>query len=225
MRKVLVFLLGLGLAVTVQGCGFFDFGDTDDDNDQVEGEIDVPEQPEEVAEEIKEGTCTPGQSAGYTFVMVEDAADNPTLVDCNTNPGADLDSICIYRADELVGCAAEVAYTPVDPVPCEQNDKDDPEQVLGPPDGIAGNGEFSGYFSLNGGFVIVGFEAGLEMLCGDVIEVVEMHNAEDPDATVEQYRTSMGSGTDCLGAGTDCLWALTSDWAVGHDEIDVTWDW
>lgn len=222
MRRVLAFVLSAGLVVALNGCGF---GGSDDDGELVEGEIDVPLQPEEVAAEVLEGTCTPGQSADYMFVMIEDAADNPTLVDCNTNPGADIDSICIYREDESQGCATLVAYTPADPVPCDENHKDDPEQVLGAPDGIAGPDDFEGYFSLNGGWVIVGFEAGLELLCGDVLEVIEMHNAEDPGATVEQYRTSLGEGTDCLGDGLDCRWSLQSDWAVGHDEIDVTWDW
>ncbi len=219
MKKWLAMMAVLAMAFAFVRC---DFGEEDDATEATE---DVAETPKDTGGNTPTGDCKVGESADYAYVMIEDSSDNPTLVDCNTNPGADIDSICIYRADSNEGCASEVAYTPVNPVPCEQNDKDDPEQVLGAPDGIAGNGEFKGYFSLNGGWIIVGFDAGLEILCGDVIEVIEMHNEEDPDATVEQYRTSLGEGSDCLGEGLDCRWSLESDWAVGHDEIDVTWVW
>ncbi len=171
------------------------------------------------------GDCSIGEGAGFKYVMVEDSPDNPTLIECNTNPGADIDSVCVYRANELMDCAAEVSYTTPEPVPCEVNKKDDPEQVLGLPDGLAGPDDYEGYFSLNGGWIILGFEYGFEFLCGDVIHVIEMHNEEDPDATVEQYRTSIGEGTDCLQEGHDCRWSLESDWAVGEDEIDLTWVW
>jgi len=156
--------------------------------------------------------------------MIEDSADNPTLLDCNVNPGADIDSVCIYRQDGLVGCATDVAYTPPAPIPCDENYADDPEDVLGYPDAIAGPDDYMGYFSLNGGWIILAFDAGVEILCGDVLYIVEMHNAEDPDATVEQYKTSIGTGSDCFG-GTDCMWSLESDWAVGEDEIDISWVW
>ena len=178
----------------------------------------------ECVSELPEGPCQAGESAGHEWVMVDDNPDNSTLSECSLNPGADIDAVCIYRQDELVGCATDVAYAPSDPSPCDESGADNPEEVLGIPDGVADQNEFSGYFSLNGGWIVVAFGAGVEILCGDVVQVAAMYNPMDPAAPMEQYRTSLGTGSDCF-SGIDCMWGPESDWVAGESETDVSWEW
>jgi len=179
----------------------------------------------ECVSELPEGPCQAGESAGYKWVLVQDSPDNSTLIECGIHPGADIDAVCIYRQDELVGCATDVAYEATDPTPCAENGADNPEEVLGEPDGMAFSNEFAGFFSLNGGWVVLAFDTGIEILCGDVIEVVGMYNpAADPADPMEMYKTSYGAGSDCLG-GTNCQWSVESDWLAGETQTDVSWVW
>jgi len=159
--------------------------------------------------------CKAGESVGYAYVMVEDAPQMTTLVDCASHPGADIDSVGVYRHDEQVACPTQVEYNAPEPPTC-------PDYQPGNPAVVSCGA--NGYVSLAGGYIVAGFAPGVEFLCGDVIEVVEMHNVEDPNAIIEGYKTYVGEGSDCFG-GTDCRWILVSDWAVGHDEIYITWEW
>ena len=176
--------------------------------------------------EPREGPCELGESAGYKWVRIDDYWENATLTDCNTNPGADIDAVCIYRGEAEIGCAIDV-HVNGDPV-CWENAKDDELEVLDIPDAYTpwdSPGEpWTGYYSLNGRSIVLSFDADVEFLCGDEVGVFEVHNAEDPGATEEMYQTSIGAGSDCFG-GTDCIWSLESDWAVGEDYIDVSWEW
>jgi hypothetical protein len=168
-----------------------------------------------------------GESAGYKYVMVADSLDNPTLdAECGAgNPGADIDSVCVYRDDAVVGCAKDVTFVPWADATCN-NDKDDPTMVLGVPDGVACEGKFENYFSLNGGSIIVSFDAGVELLCGDEVRVTEMPNCKNPEDTLEYMTVSYGAGTDCMEeASTDCQWSIEADWAYGDDFVDVSWEW
>jgi hypothetical protein len=225
MRKVFVVLLGT--AMLVGGCFGGDGGDSD-----VIDVAPMEEVAQEVAQEIPQQDtgpvlCAAGESAGYKFVMVKDSLDNPTLdAECGAgNPGADIDSVCVYRDDAVVGCAKDVTFIPWADATC-QNDKNDPTMVLGVPDGVACEGKFENYFSLNGGTIIVNFDGGVELLCGDEVRVTEMPNCKNPEDTLEYMTVSYGAGTDCMEeASTDCQWSIEADWAYGDDFVDVSWEW
>ena len=68
--------------------------------------------------ETPDGPCQVGESGGFNWVLVEDCWwENETLENCDSNPGADIDSIVLYRADQLVACVEQVEYHPADPPP------------------------------------------------------------------------------------------------------------
>ena len=175
---------------------------------------------------VHSGPCAPGQSAGFKWILIDDHADNPTLTDCNNNPGADIDAVCVYRDDEEIGCAIEAQVYAGDPI-CDENTKDDINETLDIPDAYtpwdAPEEPYTGYYSLNGRSIVLSFDAGIEFLCGDEVGVFEVQNPDNPD-TLEKMIISYGVGDDCFD-GTDCLWSLESDWAVGEDYIDVSWEW
>lgn len=231
MRKVLALAAVLALGLCCGGCGF---GGGDDEGDDVALDLGAPDEGEgpdlgaaDVSVDKTGQACEAGESAGYKFVRVQDVLNNPTLETCGGgNPGADIDSICVYRDEAGIGCAAEVVFFPWAEATCD-NDKDVPEEVLDTPDGVACEGDFQGYFSLNGGEIIVSFAATVELLCGDVVHVVEMRNCNTPEETTESYTVSYGAGDDCLaeGGGTTCLWNGESDSALGEALIDVDWIW
>ncbi|MBM4356312.1 MAG: hypothetical protein FJ109_21395 [Deltaproteobacteria bacterium] len=226
MKKLLAVSAALVLGMFVAAC---DFGEPEEDGTVTPNEETTPEpdETEPPPEDVLEGTCTVGQSAGYTKVRIEDSLENPSLEEGNCqagNPGADIDAVCIYGPDAgepgpdddvLKGCGATVEEEPWADKVCD-NDKDDPNEVLGPPNGIAKNGTFTGYFSLNGGAVIIGFDAGVEALCGDSVHVWEMYNP-DVAGTVEDYKITLGTDGG--------LWNIESEWATGENDIEVSWEW
>ena len=172
------------------------------------------------------GPCTTGESNGYKWVLIEDHPDNATLVDCNQNPGADIDAVCVYHADEEIGCAIEAQVYAGDPI-CDENTKDDINETLDIPDAYTPWDKpaepYTGYYSLNGRSIVLSFDAGVEFLCDDEIGVFEVQNPDTPD-TLEKMVISYGDGDDCFGH-TDCRWFLEADWAVGEDYVDVSWEW
>jgi len=218
MKKLLALSAALVLGLFVAAC---DFGDGDDATSEPTEEVgEEPDETEPPPEDVQvSGPCQIGESAGYTKVRIEDSPDNATLDPDNCgagNPGADIDAVCIYGNDESEkGCATTVEEEPWADATCE-NDKADPNEVLGAPDGVAQDGTFVGYFSLNGGAVIVGFGDGIEMLCGDTVHVWEMYNP-DVAGTVEDYKITLGT--------SDGLWNIESDFATGENDIEVTWEW
>lgn len=181
----------------------------------------------------KTGPCTKGESNGYKWVRIDDHADNATLTDCKPNPGADIDAVCVYRDDSEIGCAIDARVqknADGDPSPapvCEENTKDDILEALDIPDAYTPwdqpDEPYTGYYSLNGRSIILSFDAGVEFLCGDEVGVFEVQNPDKLE-TLEKMVISYGVGDDCFD-GTACLWSLESDWAVGEDYIDVSWEW
>ena len=233
MKRWLAMFAALSLMFTFAGC---DFSDDESDTYTDDGWVDNDWYENDTTEnDTLVGECTAGQSAGYMYVKVEDSLSNPSLAldsGCNgNNPGADIDSVCIWRSPDdpmnewidgqnaAMYCASTVAYEPWADAVCG-NDKDDSSEVLGTPDGVAADGVFQGYFSLNGGAIIVGFNfaAGDEILCGDMIHVVEMYNPDNPNKTIEDYKVS-------LGASQDGPWSIESDYATGEVIVDVAWMW
>jgi len=225
MKKLLAVVAVLSLGFAYSGCDFG--GDGDEDATPELTATDEGGEPDLVEDVGKTGDCVAGESAGYKFVMVQDVLENPTLETCGGgNPGADIDSICVYRDDASIGCAADVVFFDWAEATCD-NDKDVPEEVLDIPDGVACSGDFTGYFSLNGGHIIVSFAPTVELLCGDVAHIIEMRNCDNPEETTESYTVSYGAGDDCLeeGGGSTCTWSEESDSALGEAEIDVNWVW
>jgi hypothetical protein len=238
MKKWIAGLAALVLGLAFAGC---DFG-TDEEGDSEGYYEDFTENGEDAVvqedtgggqdnvlppEDFREGQeCTAGQAAGYVKIRIEDDPGNPTLVNCNSNPGADIDAVCLYGPnDEELGCAGTVLVEEIAPV-CDKNDKADPQQVIGINDGIAGPDDYVGYYSLNGGAIVVTIrevlaegmgETDIELLCGDVVHVWEMYNAADPQATVEKYKVSLGTADD--------QWKPGSDFATGEIDVPVSWVW
>ena len=244
MKKLLSLCAAVVLVIGLQGCGLFDSG-TEEGEDLINGvdmtaadvpvETDVPVEAD-LPEVDLVGECTAGQSAGFVKVRIADKEDNPTLTDCNTNPGADIDAIVIVREDGTEEYAATVAED-MDQVGgvCPQNDKDDMNTVLGVPDACVkdlgcGCGEegydnnpdcdcendYVGYYSLNGSAIILGFDAGVEIACQDLIRVYEMYNPEVAGSE-EGYKIYYG---DAEGN-----WSTASDISTGNGEIEVIWTW
>ncbi len=127
----------------------------------------------------------------WELILLVDSPDNTTDT-CNAgNPGADIDAVEVYRDMELYAWAASVEFIEqTHETPCEENDKDDPEDMLGPADGQAADGVFEGYFSMNGRSVGLLLSDLLED--GDELVIYEMFNAENPDATIEDYQVYLG---------------------------------
>lgn len=222
MKKWLTLVAAFAMAVSFIGCDFSDSeDDVYEDDTLVENDTFVEEDNFTNYDELS-GYCTAGQSAGYFYVLIEDdlngTASDPTNSNCTAgNPGADIDAICLWRDDSLVACGATVEYLPWSDATCN-NDKDDPNTVLGEPDGVAADGVFQGYFSLNGGSIIVGLDDSAEILCGDQIQIVEMYNPDSATATIEDYKMS-------LGASSEGPWTIESDYVTGEALIDVSWEW
>lgn len=238
MRKLFAILAVFALGTGVLAC---DFGEEDDattyeDDAVVDNEID-----DEVIE--KSGPCVAGESDGLFFVRIADDLDNATLTgNCGDgNPGADIDGIVLKQPDGSEYFAATVEEdTDVAGGVCtaQKNDKDDINTVLGQPDGCAqeigcgcgdygfdenadcdctgGDKKWLGYYSMNGGAIIVSFDEGAELLCGSTVFVYEMYNKDDP-GTVESFSVSYGDENG--------NWRDQSDWASGVADVDVTWEW
>ena len=225
MKKWLALMIVL--AFSVAAC---DFGGDDTDEEitpfETTDDFEVDPDPDATVTEVEEGElppqqCETGESAGYTKVRILDDPENATLVDCNTNPGADIDSICVFGPDGTEkGCAATVLVEEIAPV-CDENHKDDPNEVIGIPNGTAQDGKFEGYYSLNGGAIVVTFDGGAEMLCGDIVHVVEMYNPDLAGST-ENYSVFYGTDADLWG---DPAYIIQSDETTGEADIDVLWFW
>ncbi len=93
--------------------------------------------------------------------------------------------------------------------------------MLGQSDGQAGDGVFEGYFSLDGRSAYLLMSEIMEN--GDELVIYEMFNADNPDATIEDYQVYLGYYTD------DGDMAFTdeafSDWNTGTvtGTIDGLW--
>jgi hypothetical protein len=231
------------LVIGLQGCGIFDSESSEKEDllaaEEIAADVpvekDVPVEADgEVMDEI--GECSEGESAGFVQIRIADNENNPTLTDCNTNPGADIDAVVIVKPDgtEIYATTVEEDADQAGGI-CPQNDKDDINTVLGVPDACVkdlgcGCGEYGydqnpdcnctdqyvGYYSLNGSAIIMGFDDGVELLCGDMIRVYEMYNP-DVDGSEEAYKIFYG---DEMGN-----WSTASDIATGFGEIEVAWSW
>jgi len=240
MKKWFALFASLALGFSFIACDFGDNEGTGDD--ATEGTDEGGEEPELEPEDVPlTGECTEGQSGGIVLVRIDDDPDNATLKDCNTNPGADIDSVCILGPDDVVkACAEEVEVDDESGNVCDQNDKDDATEVTGDPDACVkdlgpgctedyanpdcectDSGNYKGYYSLNGGAIEVTFEGGAEVLCMDQIWVVEMYNP-DLAGSEENYSISYynedGSKID-LGD-----WDKLSDHTSGEATVEVIWD-
>ncbi len=235
MKKLLSLFAVLALGIAPLACDFGeDDGDAIEEYDIAEGDEYTP--PDE--DVVLEGECTEGQSAGLFYVRILDNEDNATLTDCNTNPGADVDGVVLVRPDGTEYYAATVEEdTDVVGGVCPQNDKSDINTVLGEPDGCvkelgcgcgdfgypmnpdcecSPDGNYVGYYSLNGGAIIVSFEEGAEILCGDQIVVYEMWNP-DVAGSEEAYQVAYGDENG--------NWIDQVDFATGVGTVDVIWEW
>ena len=136
----------------------------------------------------------------WELVMIMDYPGN-TAYTCNKgSPGADIDAVELYRQGDLYGLAISVEAMEADnwgiDWPCDNidNDMDDPDEMLGQADGTAGDGQFSGYFSLNGRTVYLLMSEILEN--DDELVIYEMFNAENPDEIIEDYQVYLGYFTN-----------------------------
>jgi len=189
----------------------------------------------------KSGACVEGESGGIFYVRIADGPENNTLTgDCGGgNPGADIDAVVLIRPDgtEFYALSVEEDSDVLGQV-CHANDKDDVNSVLGQPDACAkengsgcgdngypenyncecagGSSEWAGYFSLNGGAIIVSFENDTELLCGDKVIVYEMYNPEFPGSE-ETYEVALGTE-----AGS---FLNQTSFSAGTVTLDVTWEW
>ena len=242
MKRTMIAALFALVPLAVASCGV-DGGDEDISLAvDLEGEtesIDVVV--ETMAVDDLVGTCTEGQSAGLFFVRIADDLDNITLTgDCGAgNPGADIDAIVLVRPDGTEFFADTVEEdADIAGAVCETNDKDDINTVIGEPDGCAkdlgcgcgdhgyptnpecdcagGDNKWVGYYSLNGGAIIVSFEEGAELLCGDSVAVYEMYNPEVAGSE-ETYQVAYGDDAGNFIGQTD--------YSTGTGIIDVTWEW
>jgi hypothetical protein len=237
MKKLFAILAVFALGTGVLAC---DFGE-EDDATTMEEDTFVPENDTSTPDEdvALVGDCTDGQSAGLFYVRIADDADNATLTTCgNGNPGVDIDGIVLVRPDgtEYYAATVEEDADVVGGV-CEKNDKDDINTVLGQPDGCvkelgcgcgdfgypnnpdcecSDSGNYVGYYSLNGGAIIVSFDEGAEILCGDQIVVYEMWNP-DVAGSEEAYQVAYGDENG--------NWIDQVDFATGVGTVDVIWEW
>lgn len=213
MKKWLSLFAVLGLAMFVGRCDF-----SEDDEDVIEDDTYVEDDsttPDDTTDPT--GPCTTGDESGWYWVKIIDDLTNPSLSadDCQAgNPGADIDCIGIDRDGEYVAWANSVYFNPWADAVCD-NDKDDPNEVIGAQDGQAGNGTYSGYFSLNGGDITVDFDNGEQLLCGDTIYIVEMDSGIQ--GSQEKYSVE-------LGQGDTGPWSEYATDAIGIFELEVAWD-
>lgn len=240
MKRMIFAAVFALLPLLVASCGLD--GDSDDVTiDVPEEETAIGDVEESMDVEVLPGPCLIGDSDGLFRVRVADSLDNVTLTgDCGAgNPGADIDAIVLLRpnGDEFF---AETVAEDTDVVGgvCDQNDKDDISTVTGQPDACAkdlgcgcgengypenpdcdcagGDNKWVGYYSLNGGAIIVTFDGDVELLCGDVVTVYEMYN-QDVAGSEEGFSVSYGDENG--------NWREESDYASGNADVDVTWDW
>jgi hypothetical protein len=218
MKKLVSLLSVLVMGVAFSGC---DFGSDDNGGDDtIAGQDTVGG--EDTAQDVLVA------EEGYTYVRIIDDLANVVDVGCQAgNPGADIDAIELMRGGQDAASVVATAGDIVDvsDVPeanataCAANDKDDPSEVLGVADGVAGDGTFTGYFSLNGRTLDVQLwdatDAPVEMTVGDFLHVVEMHNNTPESA--ENYTIMVGYMGD-----TDVVWQdLTTEGSTGETFVEI----
>ncbi len=181
-------------AVMILGTAFMacDFGGDDDDSSGGEPDAGYTEDDTYYEEDTSGG----GYENDWELVLIIDAEEN-TVDTCNAgNPGADIDAVEIYRDGEIHGWGQSVEAVDHNfATPCDDNDKDDPDEMVGQADGHASSDQgFSGYFSLNGRMAYLLMSEIMEN--GDELVIYEMFNAENPDATIEDYQVYLGYYTN-----------------------------
>ena len=193
MKKFLSIFSVLFLGLAFAAC---DFGSDDEgDGGTIEDDVYVDE------DETGEDDTTVVDENDWELVMIVDSPDN-TADTCNAgNPGADIDAVELYSDGDLYGWVTSVELVENDiwvagwPCDNDDNDKDDPEEMLGQADGTANADDgFAGYFSLNGRTVSLLMSE--IMTDGDELVIYEMFNADNLDATIEDYQVYLGYYTD-----------------------------
>jgi hypothetical protein len=215
MKKLLSILSVLVMGVAFSGC---DFGSDDEDNGDVVPMDDM------MAQDVPEDVLIAEE--GYTFVAIIDDLNNVVDVGCQDgNPGSDIDAIELMRGGQEAANVVAVAGEVVDvsDVPeanataCPTNAKDDPSTVLDIADGVVGQPT---YFSLNGREIQVQLwdetEVPAEMMAGDFLHVVEMHNGTPESA--EDYTINVGFED----ANGDIQWQpLTDTGSTGETFVEI----
>ncbi len=166
--------------------------------------------------------CVSGD-AGLRAVRIGDLSTNDSLVHCTAAPGADIDAVCVYRgpgADDFVGCAVSAEYQPPTNPPCS-NGMDDPVAALGLPESETPGVPEQLYISLNGGSVVFTFDAGVQILCQDVIIVYEIK--PDADLVRKEDRYSVDLGAIHNGEYRSIVEPYPTE-AGGKGYIDAIWD-
>ena len=184
MKKIFSILAVMVLSTAFLAC---DFGSDDEDTTTPGDDTYTAEEDEYTTDDTYVGT-----ENVWELVMIVDAAENTAGGECNAgNPGADIDAVELYRDGLLYGTASSVELLEqTHTTPCDDNDKDDPEEMLGESDGQAGDGVFQGYFSLNGRSAYLLMDEAMED--GDSLVIYEMYNATNPTATIEDYQVYLG---------------------------------
>lgn len=221
MKKWWSLLVALLFVFAYSAC---DFGEGEED--AAGGEVVEETIGGEVTPQDLTGECTPGDSAGYFYVLIKDDWTQNSALDPNActagNPGADIDFVELQNTDgtDTKGYAVVDSFVEGD-TNCP-NDKADPTAgTIGEWDAVVGPDEYSGYLSLNGGELIVHFEdnqGSVEILCGDIIHIVEVFNEDKPEQTEEYYTVD-------IGLNTDGPWAGLGEEGRGESFLDVSWTW
>ena len=216
MKKLLSIFGILILSTAFLAC---DFG-SDDEDSTTEGGDDTYTEGDEYTED---DTYTDGYENDWELVMIIDAEENTSGGVCNAgNPGADIDAVEVYRDGMLNATAISVeALEQTFQTPCPNNDKDDPDEMLGQQDGVAEDGVYEGYFSLDGRSAYLLMSDIMEN--GDSIVIYEMRDATNPEATIEDYQVYLGYYTD----DGEMAWTneAVSDWATGVSEEIINGLW
>jgi len=220
MKKFLSIFSILILGLAFAACDFGDDGDDDATVDDYDTYVDE--------DETGEADVTAGYEYDWELVMIIDSPDN-TVDTCNAgNPGADIDAVEIYRDGSLEGWVHSVEAMDTDiwgagwPCDNDDNDKDDAAEMEGPANGTANSDDgFAGYFSLNGRTVYLLMSE--LMYNGDELVIYEMFNADNPDATIEDYQVYLGFYND----DGDMAWTdeAVADWNTGIVTLTINGLW
>ena len=151
-----------------------------------------------------------------TWIRILDDPENSTVQKCLpfNSPGADLDAVELWRDGALVGSATKVVGDLNKDVaqkgaPC-QNDFQDVEAALGPPDATANTGSVS----LNGGQILLQVAGGETIIPGDVIKVYEA--SAGTVGMPESYFVAVGDTGE-----VDGVWIALGESLVGDGEVTV----
>ena len=188
-------LAAVFVLVAALGCG--ELSDENGDADIMGGEG--------TGEGVGEGI---GDGAGvkqYTWLLIKDKLQDPQK--CNTNPGADIDAVQVFRNGSEIGTAGgNPVY--VEGTVCDTNTANDPKQILGEPDEDNPEDSDNKFVSLNGGHIAVqcfgqGSNDPIVFQNGDTIQVYESYISDKPDTKegYEVYICTDSAGNDCVGLG------------------------